>query len=80
MFIIVDTQRTRLKRSKLINKILCTISVFDFVGSFAMAFASLPTPEEDYVYGAKVRSNLISKLLIQLLMTTSKIFSATLIG
>jgi hypothetical protein len=53
LFIIVDTQRTRLKRSKLINKILCTISVFDFVGSFAMAFASLPTPEEDYVYGAK---------------------------
>lgn len=55
LFIIVDTQRTRQKRVKLINKLLCTISVFDFVGSFAMAFTSLPTPAEDYVYGAKVR-------------------------
>jgi hypothetical protein len=53
LFIIIDTQRTALKRTKLINKILCTMSVFDFVGSFAMAFTTLPTPSTDYIYGGR---------------------------
>ncbi|KAL3801630.1 hypothetical protein HJC23_013135 [Cyclotella cryptica] len=52
-FIIYDTQRTPLKRAKVINKILCTISVFDFMGSLAMAFTTLPLPEIDYIYGSK---------------------------
>jgi hypothetical protein len=29
------------------------MSVFDFVGSFAMAFTTLPTPSTDYIYGGK---------------------------
>mmetsp|Transcript_148 Transcript_148/g.181 ORF Transcript_148/g.181 Transcript_148/m.181 type:complete len:948 (-) Transcript_148:263-3106(-) len=52
LFIIVDTRRSQLKRSKLINKILCAISVFDFIGSSAMALTSLPIPKETYIYGS----------------------------
>jgi hypothetical protein len=29
------------------------MSVFDFVGSFAMAFTTLPTPSTDYIYGGR---------------------------
>ena len=29
------------------------MSVFDFLGSFAMAFTTLPTPKEDYLYGSR---------------------------
>ena len=31
---------------------MCSISVFDAMGSFAMAFTTLPTPKEDYLYGS----------------------------
>ena len=34
-------------------QILFTISVFDIIGSLAMAFTTLPTPETDYIFGSK---------------------------
>ncbi|KAL7488284.1 hypothetical protein ACHAW6_013868 [Cyclotella cf. meneghiniana] len=51
--IIYDTNRTRRKQAKLINKVLCTISVFDAIGSLAMTFTTLPMPKADFIYGSK---------------------------
>jgi hypothetical protein len=33
-------------------QILCATSVFDVTGSFAMSFTTLPTQQEDYIYGS----------------------------
>ncbi|KAL7461664.1 hypothetical protein ACHAXS_002077, partial [Conticribra weissflogii] len=52
-FIIYDTARTHQKRQKILNQMLSTLSVFDIFGSIAYAFTTLPTPQEDYLYGAK---------------------------
>jgi len=52
-FILYDTIRTRQKRRKMLNQMLFMLSVFDIFGSIAYAFTTLPTPQEDYLHGAK---------------------------
>jgi len=52
-FILYDTIRTPVKRKKLLNQMLATLSFFDIVGSIAYAFTTLPIPEENYLYGSK---------------------------
>ncbi len=52
-FIIYDTARTHQKRQKILNQMLSSLSVFDIFGSIAYAFTTLPTPQDDYLYGAK---------------------------
>mmetsp|Transcript_1064 Transcript_1064/g.2433 ORF Transcript_1064/g.2433 Transcript_1064/m.2433 type:complete len:872 (+) Transcript_1064:90-2705(+) len=41
------------KRKKVIFELIIFLSAFDIVGSVGYLFTSLPTPEEDYIYGAK---------------------------
>ncbi|KAL7447819.1 hypothetical protein ACHAXS_000094 [Conticribra weissflogii] len=44
-FIVFDTTKTIQKRDKLLNQLLCTISVFDILGSIAYSLTTLPIPE-----------------------------------
>jgi hypothetical protein len=39
--------------STTVFQILCATSVFDVMGSFAMSFTTLPTQQEDYIYGSR---------------------------
>lgn len=53
LFIVFDTTKTIQKRSKLLNQMLCTISVFDILGSIAYSLTTLPIPDSYYVYGSR---------------------------
>lgn len=53
LFIICDASKDITRRSKLVNQLLITLSVFDVIGSLAYALTTLPMPELDYIYGSK---------------------------
>lgn len=52
-YLIVGVLRDERKRKKAIGEIIVFLSVFDIIGSIGYAFTSLPTPKEDYIYGAQ---------------------------
>ncbi|KAL3798970.1 hypothetical protein HJC23_005109 [Cyclotella cryptica] len=49
-FIIYDTSKTVMKRSKLLNQLLTTLSFFDMLGSVAYMFTTLPIPASYFIY------------------------------
>ena len=57
LFIIYDASKDIQRRSKLVNQLLITLSVFDVIGSLAYALTTLPIPETDYIYGSKGNEN-----------------------
>ncbi|KAL7460917.1 hypothetical protein ACHAXS_001353 [Conticribra weissflogii] len=52
-FIVFDTTKARQKCNRLLNQLLCTISVFDILGSIAYSMTTLPIPKSYYVYGSR---------------------------
>jgi len=50
---IVEVLRDKEKRKKVIGELIISLSAFDIIGSLGYAFTSYPTPEEDYIYGAR---------------------------
>jgi len=50
---ILNTVRDEIKRSKVIGELIIFLSAFDIIGSLGYVFTSLPTPTEDYIYGAR---------------------------
>ena len=55
-FIIYDTTKSQAKRKKVMNQLLCGLSVFDILGALGYAFTTLPIPEDHQygpIYGAK---------------------------
>ena len=51
--LILITLRDKQKRKKVIGELVIFLSAFDIVGSLGYAFTTFPTPEENYIYGAK---------------------------
>lgn len=56
MFIIYDTTKSQAKRKKVMNQLLCGLSIFDILGAWGYVFTTLPIPEfHEYgpIWGAK---------------------------
>ena len=45
MFIIYDTTKSQAKRKKVMNQLLCGLSIFDILGAWGYVFTTLPIPE-----------------------------------
>lgn len=50
LFIIYDTTKSQAKRKKVMNQLLCGLSIFDIFGALGYVFTTLPIPK-DHVYG-----------------------------
>jgi hypothetical protein len=53
LLIIIDIARNRGKRKKMNNQLMLVLCVFDLIGSVAYSFTSLPTPQEDAIFGSQ---------------------------
>mmetsp|Transcript_6302 Transcript_6302/g.13148 ORF Transcript_6302/g.13148 Transcript_6302/m.13148 type:complete len:1008 (+) Transcript_6302:265-3288(+) len=53
IFIIADIAGHKKRRGKTFGQLMIFLSSFDLLASIAYSFTTLPTPAEDYIYGAR---------------------------